>query len=55
MFIIAMERLHVSMEVACALHCFQGLSIGNNGFYISLLIYVNDVTFVGEWLELNFF
>lgn len=54
LFIIAMEELHVSMEVDCELHYFRGLTFDSNDVPISHLMYDNNVVFVGEWSEINF-
>lgn len=42
------------MEIACDLHYFHSLSIHHNGMHISRLMYVDDVAFIGKWLEVNF-
>lgn len=42
------------MNEVCGHHIFQGISLPNNGTYLSHLMYAGDVTFVGEWTEVNF-
>lgn len=53
LFIIAMEGLHVSLEKACELHYFRGISFSKENVSLSHLMYADDVTFVGEWSEMN--
>ncbi|KAL7615338.1 hypothetical protein Lser_V15G05965 [Lactuca serriola] len=40
--------------MACGLHHFHCLLIGNSGPSISHLMYVDDMTFIGGWSEINF-
>lgn len=54
LFIIAMEGLRVSIETACDLHYFRGVSFPSHGVSLSHLMYADDVTFIGEWSEINF-
>lgn len=54
LFIIAMEGLKVSVDKACELHFFRGVSIPSHGISLSHLMYADDVTFIGEWSEMNF-
>lgn len=42
------------MEMACDLRYFKSVSLPNSSISHSHLMYVDDVTFIGEWLEINF-
>lgn len=53
LFVIAMEGLSISIREACNQHLYYGISLPNNGPYLSHLMYADDVTFVGEWSETN--
>lgn len=53
LFIIAIEGHSVSLKEACNCHIFQGISLPHDGPYLSHLMYVDDVTFVGEWYKIN--
>lgn len=54
LFIIAMKRLNIAIKEACDHHIFRGISLPKNGSYLSHLMYVDDVMFIGELSELNF-
>lgn len=54
LFVLAMEGLSASLKEACCKHLFHGISLPNNGPMVSHLMYADDVTFIGEWSEVNF-
>lgn len=54
LFIIAMEGLRVCIDKACELHYFRGVSFPLHDTSLSHLMYADDVTFIGEWSEINF-
>ncbi|KAL4586081.1 hypothetical protein LXL04_010712 [Taraxacum kok-saghyz] len=53
LFILAMEGLSLTMREACEQHRFQGISTPNGGPMLSHLMYADDVTFIGDWSEMN--
>nr|GEV67309.1 RNA-directed DNA polymerase, eukaryota [Tanacetum cinerariifolium] len=53
LFIIAMEGLHVAMDMAMDHGLFRGKSIGLNEYRLSHLLYADDAIFLGEWDENN--
>ncbi|KAL4582537.1 hypothetical protein LXL04_007088 [Taraxacum kok-saghyz] len=53
LFILAMEGLSLTMREACEQHSFHEISLPNGGPTLSHLMYADDVTFIGEWSEMN--
>ncbi|KAL4579147.1 hypothetical protein LXL04_015284 [Taraxacum kok-saghyz] len=53
LFVLAMEGLSVTMRSACHNHLFRGINLPNNGPSLSHLMYADDVTFIGEWSDVN--
>lgn len=49
LFIIAMEGLHAVIRKAMFIGLFKRASISGNNLFISHLMYVDDVMFLGEW------
>nr|KAJ0197312.1 hypothetical protein LSAT_V11C700354610 [Lactuca sativa] len=47
LFILAMEGLNIAMKEAC-------IFLRNEDACLSHLMYADDVTFIGEWSEMNF-
>ncbi|KAL7604825.1 uncharacterized mitochondrial protein AtMg01250-like [Lactuca sativa] len=54
LFIITLEGLHISMDAACDLHHFRGLSLPYNNVSVSHFMFADDVTFIGKWSKINF-
>nr|GEW02189.1 RNA-directed DNA polymerase, eukaryota [Tanacetum cinerariifolium] len=52
LFIIVMETLHISVSRAVNEGIFRGLHI-RGSVILSLLFYVDDVVFIGEWSDYN--
>ncbi|KAI3721405.1 hypothetical protein L2E82_32415 [Cichorium intybus] len=50
---VDLDGLSVSLKEACCKHVFHGISFPNEGPYVSHLMYADDVTFIGEWSEMN--
>ena len=48
-----MEGLSVTMRSACERHIFRPVQLPNDGPQLSHLLYADDVTFIGEWSDLN--
>ena len=53
LFILTMEGLSITLRKACDQHLFQGIPLPNSDTSLSHLIYVDDVTFIGEWPKMN--
>lgn len=54
LFILAMEGLNIAMKEACNQNWYQGIFLRNEDACLSHLMYADDVTFIGEWSEMNF-
>ncbi|KAJ0575244.1 putative RNA-directed DNA polymerase [Helianthus annuus] len=55
LFILAMEALHIATDCAVGEGIFKGMSTPGEGPTVSHLLYADDVLFVGEWSESNFY
>ncbi|GJY55594.1 RNA-directed DNA polymerase, eukaryota, reverse transcriptase zinc-binding domain protein [Tanacetum coccineum] len=53
LFLIVAEALQVTILKACEKEFYKGLFLSNSGANVSLLQYVDDALFFGDWSRLN--
>ena len=53
LFILAIEGFHAVLQKAVQVEVFKPAYIGDDGFRVSNLLYVDDIVFMGEWSTQN--